>query len=164
MDYMPEMIAQLCFLPSGLFMGYIFYVFEFANLSKLENITYFPYIIGFSAAFLIALLYSAFKSNKRQELYQQFHILIGCSVLYIVGGTLFMFQIEKVALNISNSSDERVLAIKTIHFGRDRDFNAMQEHFIGSRSNTVENYPTTSDAVNDRSNQLESVEVADDFR
>ncbi|KAJ6639404.1 hypothetical protein Bhyg_12148, partial [Pseudolycoriella hygida] len=39
----------------------------------------------------------------------------------------------------------------------------MQEHFIGSKSNTMENYPTTSDAVNDRSNQLESVEVADDF-
>ncbi|KAJ6600120.1 hypothetical protein Bhyg_16490 [Pseudolycoriella hygida] len=27
----------------------------------------------------------------------------------------------------------------------------------------MDNYPTTSDAVNDRSNQLESVEVADDF-
>lgn len=112
MDYVPEMIglwsskvlneisnifglfsAQLCFLPSGLFMGYIFYVFEFATSSKLENITYFPYIIGFSAAFLIALLYSAFKSNKRQELYQQFHILIGSSVLYIIGGGLFMLQI-----------------------------------------------------------------------
>ncbi|KAJ6647911.1 hypothetical protein Bhyg_03135, partial [Pseudolycoriella hygida] len=39
----------------------------------------------------------------------------------------------------------------------------MQEHFIGSKSNTMENYPTTSDAVNDRSNQLESVEVAYDF-
>ncbi|KAJ6639244.1 hypothetical protein Bhyg_11986, partial [Pseudolycoriella hygida] len=39
----------------------------------------------------------------------------------------------------------------------------MQEHFIGSKSNTMENYPTTSDAVNDQSNQLESVEVADDF-
>ncbi|KAJ6640545.1 hypothetical protein Bhyg_05474, partial [Pseudolycoriella hygida] len=39
----------------------------------------------------------------------------------------------------------------------------MQEHFIGSKSNTMENYPTTSDAVNVRSNQLESVEVADDF-
>lgn len=85
--------AQLCFLPSGLFMGYIFYVFEFAASNKLENITYFPYIIGFSAAFLIALLYSAFKSNKRQELYQQFHILIGSSVLYIIGGGLFMLQI-----------------------------------------------------------------------
>lgn len=85
--------AQLCFLPSGLFMGYIFYVFEFATSNKLENITYFPYIIGFSAAFLIALLYSAFKSNKRQELYQQFHILAGCSILYIIGGGLFMLQI-----------------------------------------------------------------------
>lgn len=74
-------------------MGYIFYIFEFAASSKLENITYFPYIIGFSAAFLIALLYSAFKSNKRQELYQQFHILVACSILYIIGGGLFMLQI-----------------------------------------------------------------------
>lgn len=82
-------------------MGYIFYVFEFANSEKLENITYFPYIIGFSAAFLIALLYSAFKSNKRQELYQQFHILVGCSVLYCIGGGLFMLQIATPAVYIS---------------------------------------------------------------
>lgn len=126
MDYMPEIIgkiyrsvcyqtyisvsfvscfffflAQFCFLPSGFFMGYVFYIFEFATSSKLENITYFPYIIGFSAAFLIALLYSAFKSNKRQELYQQFHILAGSSILYMIAGGLFILQICKYTQRIS---------------------------------------------------------------